>query len=455
MSSWIDTVNFAIGVAGFTISLLGLFLSASTKAPDEWTGDFFPLLFGLLEAYTGFDLVSQISSASVTAGSPEVSQAALFGESFFSALLMPALTVLILHFAHEDHRKSKVYYAVTILLIMYMVMLVSTQITGTFYYYTPDNVYHRGPLYPALLAPAMSIMAINLGTIYVKRNRMDPEVLRAFVALIAVNLICMLIQIFAYGILMILLGATVSSLVMFVYLVDLQAEERLRQKELSASQQARIAVLQMRPHFVANTLMSIYYLCGRDPDAAQNVILDFSSYLRKNFSAIAGDETIPFSEELEHTRAYLAVETVRFEDMLSVEFDTPHMNFHLPPLTLQPIVENSVQHGLDPDGDPIHILVSSRDTGTESIVTVVDNGPGFDIDDIGDVSHAKSSSSYSALANIRERLELMCSGTLEIQSTTAESADPLSEEQKLPGTGTSAAPRRGTTVIIHIPHNAK
>lgn len=84
-----------------------------------------------------------------------------------------------------------------------------------------------------------------------------------------------------------------------------------QQKELS-DQRAKILVLQMRPHFIYNTMMSIYYLCAQNSQKAQQVILDFSIYLRKNFTAITKKETVPFSEELEHTRAYLAVEQVRF-----------------------------------------------------------------------------------------------------------------------------------------------
>ena len=67
--------------------------------------------------------------------------------------------------------------------------------------------------------------------------------------------------------------------------------------------------------------------------------MDFADYLRKNFNAVASDSTIPFSTELEHTRAYLAVEQAQLDDMLVVDWDTPFTCFRIPPLTLQPIVE--------------------------------------------------------------------------------------------------------------------
>lgn len=212
-----------------------------------------------------------------------------------------------------------------------------------------------------------------------------------------------------YGLYIIVLGTAVSAFAMFLLLMNEQADDQLRQKELNVQQQASIAVLQMRPHFIYNTLMSIYYLCGQDPLRAQSVILDFSTYLKKNFTAIARDSIIPFTEELEHTRAYLAVETVRFEDMLFVQYDTPYTDFRIPPLTLQPVVENAVKHGLDPDGVPLHIIIRTFDTDSESVITVEDNGTGFDPKD--------NEKPHTALDNIRDRLEMMCRGSLIIESS--------------------------------------
>jgi LytS/YehU family sensor histidine kinase len=134
--------------------------------------------------------------------------------------------------------------------------------------------------------------------------------------------------------------------------------------------------------------------------------MDFTNYLRRNFNAVASDSAIPFSTELEHTRAYLAVEQAQYDDMLIVDYDTSYTRFCLPPLTLQPIVENAVKHGLDPDSEPLHISIRTQhsDSGTEIIVE--DNGRGFAPADDGE--------KHFALKNIRQRLEIMCSGSLAI-----------------------------------------
>ena len=193
---------------------------------------------------------------------------------------------------------------------------------------------------------------------------------------------------------------------MYVDEVIRQRDEILRQKKDLARHEAQVAVLQMRPHFIHNTLMSIYYLCRQDADKAQQVILDFNHYLKKNFTAITREDTVPFTEELEHARAYLAVEKVRFPDKLFVELDTPVTVFKLPPLTLQPIVENSVKYGISPDLEPLYLSIITEEADDGISIIVEDTGPGYNPSD--------DNAPHIALDNIRERLNTMCNGTLDI-----------------------------------------
>ena len=127
----------------------------------------------------------------------------------------------------------------------------------------------------------------------------------------------------------------------------------------------------------------------------------------KNFKAVASDSAILFSEELEHTRAYLAVEQARHNNMLAVDWDTTFTHFRLPPLTLQPIVENAVKHGMDPDSDPLRISIRTRRTDSGAEVIVEDTGPGFDPSD--------ESKTHTTLENIRQRLEMMCGGSMTLR----------------------------------------
>ena len=134
--------------------------------------------------------------------------------------------------------------------------------------------------------------------------------------------------------------------------------------------------------------------------------MDFTTYLRKNFTAIASATPIPFSSELEHTRAYLAVEQAQYEDSLFVDYDIQHTMFRVPPLTLQPIVENAIKHGRDPYAGPFRISIRTRRTYAGSEIVVEDNGKGFDTDE--------DSEPHIALKNIRQRLKIMCDGEMMI-----------------------------------------
>jgi LytS/YehU family sensor histidine kinase len=251
-------------------------------------------------------------------------------------------------------------------------------------------------------------MAANLIGLWRFRAALTRRQTIAFLIYFVVPLVCMLIQMFFYGLLLIVFGTTLAVLFMFIFLLSDQVDQMIQQAEENASQRASINVLQMRPHFICNTMMSIYYLIAQDTEKARQVTLDFTTYLRKNFTAIAKGDTIPFVEELEHTRAYLAVEKVRHENKLYVELDTPYTSFRIPALTLQPIVENAVVHGVSPDLEPLYLSVLTRETKAGGEIIVEDTGPGF--------APADDHEPHIALANIRERLEMMCDGTLEITS---------------------------------------
>lgn len=199
-------------------------------------------------------------------------------------------------------------------------------------------------------------------------------------------------------------------LVEFLLVYDLIRRYQAQQEE-NAQQRIRVAVAQMRPHFIYNTLLSLYYLCAQDTEKTQRVIKDFTRYLQNNFMAIAEEKPILFEKEVEHTRAYLAVEQACYEGRLFVEFDTPHQYFRIPALTLEPIVENAVKHGLDPGRPPLYVSIATEDTGHGVQITVEDTGPGF--------SPAQYNEPHITLDNIRERLRVMCGGALTIEPREA------------------------------------
>lgn len=195
---------------------------------------------------------------------------------------------------------------------------------------------------------------------------------------------------------------------------DIERERQLRFKEVELKEsQIRAMMSEIRPHFIHNTLTSIYMLCAEDPKRAQEVVGDFSSYLQANFSAISATELTSFNRELEHTKAYVAVESILYEGKLDIEYDIQHSVFRLPPLTLQPIVENAVKHTVGMGQAHADIIIRTRSENGNSIIIVEDDGDGYkpvtpDPKNEGEI--------HVGLHNVEERLKMMCNGSLEIGS---------------------------------------
>jgi len=396
--------NICIAGAAAAIAAIGLILSINVRYTKKYK-KYLVTIFSMLTAYTVSNLVLW-NVTNVKGGYMIVSYIFLFCESLFSSLILPVLNRFLLYCAEKNVHKNPMVYITDLLWAVYFVLLVTAQFTKWIYYYTPDNEYFRGPLYPVLLVPLVLLMAVNLFALFYYRAELSRRYRIAFTVYFLVPLLCMVVQMFYSDVLMTVLGSAASALIMLWIIALEQVERQIAQANEISKQSASIVVLQMRPHFIYNTMMSIYYLCKQNPDKAQQVTLEFTDYLRSNFTAIAGENAIPFTDELKHTQAYLSVEQAQHEDNLFVKFDTPHTMFRVPPLTLQPLVENAVKHGMDPDGNPLNISVTTRQTPSGSEIIVEDDGPGFSSTDNNDL--------HIALENIRQRLEMMCKGELEI-----------------------------------------
>ncbi|MBR1522916.1 MAG: histidine kinase [Lachnospiraceae bacterium] len=411
----IDACNLAIAISAITISVLGFLLSIRAQYMDVWDKRFFIYMFIMLFAYQLMDFISQISLTFLGRGYRLLSIFTVFFESLFSSVLMLMLTVYILHLCGETVR-ARLFLINASLLGLYIILLVFTQFTDLIYYFTEDNIYIRGPFYHVILILPILIMLFNLNGLYQRRNLLSANERRAVFLYIIIPMSAMVIQIISYGLLMIMLGTAIASLIMFVIILDEQMEKSIQLATRVAEQHFRLSALQIRPHFIYNTMSNIYYLCRLDPAKAQRVVGEFTKYLRNNFSAVVKPELIPFEDELEHTRAYLAVVKARYEDMLFVEYATEYRSFFIPPLTLEPIVENAVKHGLDAESDPLHILI--RTAGSESTDEITVENTGTDFSFTGSDSSSglldERDELHVGLDNVSERLKSLCDGTLTI-----------------------------------------
>ena len=400
----VDFLYYTLGGAILVTMAFGVALAFLVPSLDKWNKRYFITLFSLLSLCAVTCFLALIFYDDPTKMTAE--RIFYFFDSLLVSVPIFMPTIFLLHSSHETVKHSALFYAAMALSGAYFVMLIVSQFTDVFYYVTAENEFYYGPLFALSVSPLLLVLLLNIaGTVRRKKSLSKKYFVGLLIYLLLMS-VTVLVHMFAQVDIFVVFGMVLFALIMYSLILSDNIDKYMRQQREIANQRANIMILQMRPHFIYNSLMGIYYLCDRDAGKAKQVTLDFTTYLRKNFAAIASDNAIPFSEELEHTRAYLSVEQAQFDDSLFVSFDTPHTSFRLPPLTLQPIVENAVVHGMRASNSPIHISVVTRKTDKASEILVEDDGPGFEADG--------NNEPHIALNNIRERLDMMCGGTLEI-----------------------------------------
>ena len=418
MNNWNEFFSYSISGAAQLLSAMGLWFAAIIPGIDHWSKRFFVRYFLVFMLCCLSGVLEKLFQFFIVPG--QIFYFLLLLESLLLSLPLPMLTVFLLHCCGENVRSSRLLHTVLGAWAILLIAYASSAFIEGFFYITPENQYYRGPLYPFFLLPLIVIGFLNLAGTIKRRKRLSRKVFLAFLIAILPIMIALIVHLFIDVFPLIDISYVCSALAMYSFILSDQIEQdRLHQLEIVKQQQeiarqqreiaherTSVMVLQMRPHFIYNTLMSIYSLCRLDPKKARQITMDFANYLRKNFNAVASSDTISFSAELEHTRAYLAVEQAQHEDMLSVDYDTPYTHFRLPALTLQPIVENSVKHGMDPYHGPLCISIRTQSTDFGVEIIVEDNGSGFDTSDNGEP--------HLALKNIQQRLEFMCDGSLAI-----------------------------------------
>ena len=198
---------------------------------------------------------------------------------------------------------------------------------------------------------------------------------------------------------------------------SINAAEKAKALELQRShleaelKESRISIMlsQIQPHFIYNTLGTIERMCLKDPQKAFDLVRNFSLYLRGNFSELDSVAPIRFEEELKHIEYYVHIEKVRFPDM-SIEYDVEATEFVLPALSVQPLVENAIKHGLMRLETGGTVVIRSYETPTHFCVSVKDDGVGFD------TSLPIDEKKHVGLRNIRGRLNAMVNGDLILES---------------------------------------
>ena len=238
-------------------------------------------------------------------------------------------------------------------------------------------------------------------------------VLRSYIQDVILGLpaAALIVQLFAYGVYLLLITTSVSIMTMFVLIMMAQVERYCEKERQVSNLQADILLSQIQPHFLYNALTAIYRLCDSKPQKAKEAVSEFAKYLRGNLDSLKQNAPIPFADEFNHIKAYLALEKIRYDDDLEVVYDIKASEFFIPALTVQPLIENAVNHGISdlPHGGTV--TLSTREFPDYYEIRVSDNGIGFDPDKL-----PQDGKSHIGISNVRSRIEMMCHGRLDIVS---------------------------------------
>lgn len=217
-------------------------------------------------------------------------------------------------------------------------------------------------------------------------------------------------------------GLAVTMLYQMIHMVfDLRKQylESIRyqqmQKELYEAK-VKVMVSQIQPHFMYNALTSIAMMCTIDPDTAQEATVTFAKYLRGNMDSLKQTKPIPFELELEHLKKYLYIEKLRFGKKLNIAYDITTTDFVLPQLSIQPLVENAVKHGVGMKKHGGTVTIATRETDDAYEVIISDDGVGFDVN----AEREDDGRSHIGMDNTRRRIKEMCGGEVKIESVIGE-----------------------------------
>ena len=405
-------INLTLAGAGISLCILGLSQALASRVLVRGMRRYFVTFFSIILAYVLCTIVSE-----ATEGNTDwrvFTKIGMFGSSALSSMLLPMLLGILLYTTEGDrYWRNPLFITAVALWLAYMGLLVYTQFSTAIYYYDEANVYHRGPLYQVLLLGPVLIVFVNLLALQRRWRKLAPKVRRAYLIYFLVPLFAMLIQMMLFGVMTVSLGTTIAAFCMFANMLSDQRDRFYQQEQENVQLKTDIMLTQIQPHFLYNTLGAIQSLCATDPKAAEKAIAKFSRYLRGNMDSINHGDAIPFERELMHTKIYLELEQLRYEDALTVAYDLETMDFTLPPLTLQPLAENAVRHGIrKKQTGSGTVTIQTRAYADRTEVSVLDDGPGFDPE-----RPPQDGRTHIGLMNVRTRLEHAAHGQLRIESS--------------------------------------
>lgn len=285
--------------------------------------------------------------------------------------------------SREDEKESNTIYKVLLQTSVVAIVIVAfLQLTGVF------DLIEMVIIGYIQLVVVMGIW-VNMRYRIYKRNRSIEEMFRYYSCIVVA--VAVVLQIIT-----IVTGdnestwfhvqALVALYLISIYVVQVGRSEKEIEQGKEAKEQAKVMkenllIGKMKPHFLYNTLLAIQELCYSDPIQASDAIGVLSKYMRESMDAIGDDGLVTFYKELAHINSYVNIQQICYEDQIEYEEDIVGGEVLIPPLTVQPIVENAIRHGIRKKRGKGTVTLRTYWDANDFVIVVTDNGVGFDVND--------------------------------------------------------------------------
>ena len=332
-----------------------------------------------------------------------------------------------------DIESKAINYSVVGVLIAGIVAEIMNIVFGYFYYIDKYGIYVRNKV-GSLLGYIPFIYVLGIAGFLIVRNQMSVNKKLIYMSYILVPFVTSAWYMITEYPPTFFVSAFISVILIYANIyVDLghenvqyELENAHKETEL-ALQRNKQTLSQIRPHFIFNALGSIEELCVVDAKKAESAVHYFAKYLRANMDALGENDMVAFDTELDHIRNYIWLEKMRFDDELEYIEDVQVDDFMIPTLSVQPLIENAVKHGMmGKEEGTLHVKLRTYKKEDSCTIEISDDGCGFDV-----AKKKDDGKSHIGMSYARTSIENRLGGSISIDSEVG----------------------KGTIVTIVLPHN--
>ncbi len=351
-------------------------------------------------------------------GAPAVLYIMAFAEKLFGYIFSFVFLCFLLYLIRfssgkeMETLKRRMLFAGSVIFAGAVLLLCVSQVTGILYFFDENGRCYMGSLWFLSLFFVFAFLAADIFLLLRFSGVFTAKILIFLYFCIIFPLGALILQFYIPQLRLVHFSCTLAALALLVFLFHLQTEKYMLSEQKVTDMQTAVMLSQIQPHFLYNSLSSIAWLCEKDPRTAKNATIAFAEYLRGNMDSLKEKNPIPFTRELDHLKHYLYLEKMRFGDCLDIVLDIQAVNFKIPVLSLQPLVENAIRHGVSMKEEGGRITIFSRELPRYFEIRIIDNGFGFD-----PAASDPDSKKHIGIKNVQSRLKTMCNGTLSINST--------------------------------------